>query len=299
MRYLGGKSRIGKRIADAVAPRGVWWEPFCGGLNVTRHLATRGPGLVSDAHPALIALYEAVRAGWEPPAVVSRDVYEQAKQLPDNNPLKAFCGFALSFNSKWFAGYTGAAHVQTYRKRGESEKTMRVNPVESAARVLARDMCTLQSCVLFCSDFLEVGPVSGRIETIYCDPPYEGVTSYSTGPFPHAVFWARCQEWTHAGVRVFVSEYTCPVRHEVALAIDGYRDQVRSASLRPRSAPRSPPGMGVWVWASAPAGQRSGEPSRVRVPTQQQRRDTHERRGEESADRMRFAMEAMHVGGQA
>lgn len=227
MRYLGGKFRIGKAIADAIAPRGPWWEPFCGGLNVTRHLAAYGPGVVSDAHPALIALYQAVRAGWDPPEYVSREEYAHAKSLPDENPLKAFCGFPLSFGAKWFGGYQGERHIQKYKKAGEPEQTMQVDPVRAAQRVLRSDLGKLIKCIIGQANFL-VEPVIGGFETLYCDPPYEGTTGYSTGAFDHVFFWAKCQAWARAGARVFVSEYRCPVPHELVWSTS-HTDRMRRA----------------------------------------------------------------------
>lgn len=42
MRYLGGKSKTAKMIAGVIQPRGLWWEPFCGGLSVSVQLAAYG-----------------------------------------------------------------------------------------------------------------------------------------------------------------------------------------------------------------------------------------------------------------
>lgn len=82
MQYLGGKSKIAKWLCAAIAPvrRGrEFWEPFCGGLSVSVALSESGPGLVSDANHALIALYRAVAAGWDPPSTVSEDDYKRAR----------------------------------------------------------------------------------------------------------------------------------------------------------------------------------------------------------------------------
>lgn len=200
MRYLGGKSRIAKEIAAIVAPKGLWWEPFCGGLSVSVQLAKYGPGLVSDASPALISLYQAVRDGWQPPESLSPAQYDGAKLLPDGEPLKAFAGFGCSFGGKWFAGYAkggGRNHC------GES------------ARTLAKDVAGIASASLAHCSFFERQPQPGEFEAIYCDPPYEGTTGYKgVAAFDSAAFWARCQEWASAGARVYVSEYACPVPHE-------------------------------------------------------------------------------------
>jgi DNA adenine methylase len=208
IRYLGGKSRIGKEIAAVIAPRGIWWEPFMGGANVTPHLAAFGPGIASDAHPALMAMYQAVKDGWEPPTEVSKEQWQAAKTLPDSDPLKAFCGFGLSYAGKWFGGYTGNVD------RIAHGKPCKDRPAAHLSRLLSGKLRpVLLSVTLSCFSFLAAVPEPG-IETLYCDPPYEGTTGYGQD-FDHPLFWQRCQQWSALGSRVFVSEYSCPVAHEV------------------------------------------------------------------------------------
>ena len=45
---------------------------------------------------------------------------------------------------------------------------------------------------------------------IYCDPPYEKTTGYSTSvDFDHKLFWETMRKWSENNV-VFVSEYNAP-----------------------------------------------------------------------------------------
>lgn len=63
-------------------------------------------------------------------------------------------------------------------------------------------------------DFSSVAPRSGL--ALYCDPPYAGTTGYgAVSDFDSARFWARAQEWACAGSEVYVSEYACPVPHDL------------------------------------------------------------------------------------
>jgi DNA adenine methylase len=199
MRYLGGKSNIAKELARIIQPKGLWWEPFCGGLSMSVQLAKYGPGLVSDAHPALIALYQAVRAGWQPPEAVTEADYRAARGLPDSDPMKAFIGFGCSFGGRYFEGYArntaGVADPSHFPG--------------VCSRALARDIPTLARCQIKHLSFLDQEPTPG-FDVIYCDPPYAGTTRYSTGSFDQELFWARCAQWAQAGARVFVSEYSCP-----------------------------------------------------------------------------------------
>lgn len=231
MQYLGGKSRIAKEIAAIVAPKGYWWEPFCGGLSVSVQLAKYGPGLVSDANPALIALYQAVRDGWVPPTSVSEEEYRAAKLLPDSDPRKAFAGFACSFGAKWFAGYAAEVGVRAYRKAGEPVKTMVVNKPAAGAKAIARDSAAIAACDIKHASFFDITPGEDfRPECIYADPPYAGVTGYAgVGRFDHPVFWDRCRLWADHGVRVFVSEYASPEGCAEVWS-KSHRDCMRNAS---------------------------------------------------------------------
>lgn len=198
MQYLGGKTRNAKEIAAIVAPRTLWWEPFCGGLSMSVALSEYGRGLSSDFHPALIALYQAILSGWAPPDSISEEEYKAARSLPDSDPLKAFAGFGCSFGAKYFGGYA--------RSNGR-------NFAAGAKRTLLRDLAVLRDrgVDLHHASFFDMAPVSSV--TLYCDPPYEGTQGYSTGGFDHIRFWSLCQAWVRAGSVVYVSEYNCPVAH--------------------------------------------------------------------------------------
>jgi len=227
MRYLGGKSRLSKAIAEIVnRDRGdrIFWDPFCGGLSVSVRLAEHGPGIVSDLNPALIALYQAVRDGWDPPKVLSKEEHHAAKSLPDSDPLKAFAGFGCSFGAKWFGGYA--------RSRRSCD-----DYAGATRRALLRDIPKLAGCAIEHRSFFDWTPRPLPL-VIYCDPPYAGTAGYAkTGVFPHDQFWSRCVEWERAGVPVFASEYSCPVPHRVlfekahALCISGQRPGARTERL--------------------------------------------------------------------
>jgi len=205
MQYLGGKTRLSKAIAEIVnKDRGdrIFWDPFCGGLSVSVRLAAHGPGIVSDLNPALIALYQAVRDGWDPPRVVTEDQWAAAKDLPDSDPLKAFAGFGCSFGGMWFQSYARSLKYDC-------------SFAGTSRRALLRDIPKLEGCALEHRSFFDWNPRPLPL-VIYCDPPYAGTRGYDkTGVFPHAQFWARCVAWERAGVPVFVSEFSCPVPHRV------------------------------------------------------------------------------------
>ncbi len=196
MRYMGGKSRIAKQLAEAIdrvrKPGQLVWDPFCGGLSMAVALSKNGPVWATDVNAALINMYKAVQAGWAPPTEVSKATYQAAKSLPDTDPMKAFCAVACSFAGKWFGGYalSGSRNYALNARRSLAEVT----------RVQQLDV----------GDFLSVQPQP--IECIlYLDPPYRGTTCYAGAPpFDHDLFVRRVRDWARF-THVFVSEYALPV----------------------------------------------------------------------------------------
>lgn len=215
MKYLGGKSRIAKNIADVIRPQGLWWDSFCGGLSVSVALSRYGSGVVSDSCVPLISLYKAVDSGWIPPKHVSEQDWIQAKELPDTNPLKAFIGFGCSFQGMWFKSYYGPRICPPSARH---PKGMKQDPVAGATKSLLRDVELLRSasCAICGMDFFDVKPEPDVFDCIYCDPPYANTTEYKyVGRFDHERFWSVCQEWARCNTKVYVSEIVCPVEHEV------------------------------------------------------------------------------------
>lgn len=205
MRYMGGKSRIAKQLAEVIdryrQPGQLVWDAFCGGLSMSVALSKNGPVWSTDACVPLISLYRAVQNGWDPPTEVSLEEYRAAKELPDTDPMKAFCGFGCSFGGMWFAGKAaprtaGAGSAKLYSMEG------------SSARILKRDCA--RGMHIDVVDFLAVEPQS-TAALLYLDPPYSGTQSYDgVPPFDHARFAERVGGWAQH-THVFVSEYAFPV----------------------------------------------------------------------------------------
>lgn len=217
MQYLGGKSRISHKVVaiiDMVRMGRPFWDPFCGGLSPAIALSARGRGRITDANLALISLYKAVVAGWDPPTSVTEEEYEAAKTLPDTDPRKAFIGFGCAFRGMWFKSYAQAS-------------TLLFNTTDypsRARRSLLRDIPLLarRGCYFEHLNFLDVEP-SPINQIIYLDPPYKGVSGYDGvggGTFDHEKFYERVAAWGKY-TDVFISEYQMPVG-EVVLEIDHY-----------------------------------------------------------------------------
>lgn len=200
MRYLGGKSKIGKKIAEVILKstprRELYVEPFFGGGGSFLHL---GPSftecIVSDVHEDLMLMWQAMQNGWSPPTDVTEDEY---KFLRDAEPsaLRGFVGFACSFSGKWFNGYA----------RGESNGIKREWAAESA-RNCAKIIRSLNGATVTHKSFFDLTTTSNAVA--YLDPPYASTTGYAN-TFDHVEFWKRAKSISEAGAHVFVSEYAAP-----------------------------------------------------------------------------------------
>lgn len=201
MKYLGGKHRIAKELADFMLSRcgalDDYWEPFIGGGSVFEQMAPHFlTAIGTDVHPDLIMLYKALLEGWEPPSEITEEQYKLLRDA-EPSPLRAVAGFPCSFGGKWFGGYA------------RDRTGVREDYVGEARRGLLRFAEALKGTevVFECRSYLRCYPVAESV--VYCDPPYAGTTGYAgTDPFNPLVFWDRVQYWTKdMGCHVYVSEY--------------------------------------------------------------------------------------------
>jgi DNA adenine methylase len=175
-------------------PGRAYVEPFVGGANVLARIPKGPPRLASDANAALIHMWSAVAQGWEPPSVVTRDDYERAKTLPDENPLKAFVGFGCSFAGIWFRSYafSGAR-----------------NYAGNAYRAVAKKRDGISGAIFTPVDYRKACYPEDAI--VYCDPPYAGTAGYGeVGAIDSSEFWRFFTQMSLAGRLVVVSEYAAP-----------------------------------------------------------------------------------------
>lgn len=205
MRYIGGKSKLSKRICTAVLEAGAgchtYLEPFVGGgatmATIAPHFATSYAG---DVSPDLVLMWQAVRDGWLPPESVSESEYQSMRLAPES-ALRGFVGFGCSFGGKWFGG----------RARGgfNADGTPRDHSAESsrAVRRLSEGFRGVDEIKLL--DYRDWSPGSGWV--VYADPPYDGTQGYAAaGMFNSCDFWDCMNEWTDRGAVVLVSEYNAP-----------------------------------------------------------------------------------------
>ena len=193
MRYIGGKHRIAKQLAQAILPYREgrrFLEPFCGGLSATVALQ---PDVASDASEPLIKLIEAVRSGWEPPAKI--DFYTWKENRRQNTPIGALVSHGLGFGGDWNGYYA---------------RDNRRDTTGDATRALLRKVEATRNVQFLHRSYEQVDVQYGDL--IYCDPPYAGTTNgYATGPFDSEAFWDWAK-WAGdtCGALVFISEFNGP-----------------------------------------------------------------------------------------
>lgn len=199
MRYLGGKAKVAKQIAEIIGEFRVkgqkYVEPFVGAASVFSLVP--GPKVGFDICPELISLLRAVRDGWDPPSKVTRDEYYEAKRKPGPPWLQAFIGFGCSYGGKWFGGYAS---------------TEGRNYAAEARYALLKLRPGLSGAPFFVGDFLDYY-ADGCI--IYCDPPYRGTTlPGKKAVFDYDAFWKKAASLAERNT-VLVSELTAPKDYPV------------------------------------------------------------------------------------
>lgn len=202
MQYLGGKSRIAKKIREHLVSHGAtrYVEPFVGGGAVLTVVARDFQTIVAaDAHTDLIDMYRAIQDGWTPPDVVTEEDYQRLKG-EDPSPLRTFAAFGASFGGKEWGGYARNGRGDNYARQTGN----------SLARSAKAGMFDPHVTFWAGSVFDLPMPEDLSDTVIYCDPPYAGTTGYRTGEFDSATAWDMYREWASRGAHVYVSEYSGP-----------------------------------------------------------------------------------------
>lgn len=214
MQYFGGKQRIARRVANFINelnPK-FYLEPFCGSCNVGC-LVEAEYRVFSDVHPQLIAMWQHVMIGWEPPTTITEDDYRAAQNGELSDYLTGFIGFACSYSGKWFGGYAR-------NNRGD-------NFAEQGARSLLRkrELLRASTCEFVQCSYIESIIALPEADVIYCDPPYSQTTKYNGTPdFNSDKFWENIRTHSKTGKSVIVSEYLAPADFSVCLSIDSFTE---------------------------------------------------------------------------
>lgn len=195
MRYLGGKSRLAKKLVPLMQPGQypAYYEPFVGSASVATEVGrgTNIPLHLSDVHPDLILMWKALQDGWEPPCIITEEEYRAMKHEPPS-AMRGFAGFGSSYSGKFFGGYARDSGGRCYASESRKSLLKKIKSLQNANFTL----CSYKDLTL------EAGSL------VYCDPPYAKTTGY-THDFDSKSFW----EWVfdhRESCTIFVSEYTAP-----------------------------------------------------------------------------------------
>ena len=241
MKYLGGKQRLGKKVApvlhalwDPVKHDKGYLEPFCGSLGVFQHMTELPKArtiVANDYHPDLIEMWREVQKGtFEPPSSVSEAQYNEAKELPSPNAMKSFIGFGMSFGGRFFGAF---APNYLGNKKEDFRKEM-VNSLNRIGPKIRRPKVKFTN-----SKYQSLRPTQ---KLIYCDPPYEyskypikyriGVKEYDV--FDNEKFWVIMRKWSETNL-VVISEVNAPSDFVAIWDADTYRSAAQSKKTRFKS----------------------------------------------------------------
>lgn len=204
MRYLGGKTRLARRLVDTMIARSgvdpartTIVDGCCGAGSVSVRMVKAGfrRVVMFDGHPAIVGLWRALFDGWQPPMRVTEDEYKAVKHGPrdPSDPMTGFCMTGVTFAGKPWDSYARSSDRASYAAQ--------------SARSLLRKIAVLRGRASVRLSRHEVFKTY-RGAVHYVDPPYEGTTGYEiTG----GDVWATARRWARDGAAaVFVSEYSGP-----------------------------------------------------------------------------------------
>ena len=193
MKYMGSKNRIAKYILPIMIKearrKGIvtWIEPFVGGANMIDKVPSEFKRIGIDNNEYLIDFLKSIQSGWTPPVHISSDEYFEIKQNKDKDKtMTLWAGICCSYGGKWFGGYINDYKENRRLKNGRLPN----HQIESRNGVLKQ--ANLINGVVFLHDSYERCTKAQNC-VIYCDPPYQGTTSYKTGTFDHNKFWEWCR----------------------------------------------------------------------------------------------------------
>jgi DNA adenine methylase len=179
----------------------LYYEPFVGGANMIDKIKCE-KRVGNDIHKELIALFNQVKTGWQPPLHITEDEYNSVRDNKENYPdyYVGLVGFNATFGSKYFGGYA----------RGfKADKVTPRDIPNEALRNLIKQIPSINDVEFLCGDYLKNEYAYCENSVIYCDPPYQGTTKYATDTFDYDSFWNWCRKMSEKNI-IFVSEYNAP-----------------------------------------------------------------------------------------
>lgn len=210
MKYTGSKARISKEITkifnEIIEENKIvnYIEPFVGGANVIENIVCENR-YGFDNNEYVIALWNALLNGYNPPSFISRDEWYNVKNNFDSFSKEyiGLVGICASYNGCWFTSYGGFAIRRT---NGHKEEYYR-----QAVNNIKNQLPKLKDVKFSVKNYLDLKIDKINNCLIYCDPPYQqGKNRYKEGnKFNHDEYW----DWVRKiSLNNFVicSEYFAP-----------------------------------------------------------------------------------------
>lgn len=216
MRYFGGKERISKPLSlflnEQLTDDQPFVDLFCGSCNVISKINSDRIRIANDRHKYLIAMWQALKNGYELPQDLTKEQYLNIKRNLDDDPaLSGFVGFGCSFGGKWFGGYAN---------------TPGRNYCLNAYNSTMKKFSNLQDVQFYNNDYSNF--ILPDNSLIYCDIPYKNTTQYckkEVGVFDHDKFY----EWVGKNSKrydIYISEYAenVPLGYEIVWKVESKQD---------------------------------------------------------------------------
>ncbi len=200
MKYMGSKNRIAKHLLPIMLAEAennkitTWIEPFVGGANMIDKVPDIYKRVGYDLNDHVIHALIDIRDNVEslPEFFTAEDRVYWKNQNPQS--LKSWACIVTSFGADLNGGYA--------REKGSDETTFcgygKRNAIKQSPKI--------QNVQFICDSYENLDFTNALI---YCDPPYQGTTSYKTGAFDHEKFFDWCRQQAKKNI-VFVSEYNAP-----------------------------------------------------------------------------------------
>ena len=202
MRYIGGKTKIGKEIAKVLKSYlsdkiTTYIEPFCGMLGVMKHMTNSGDidYVASDISEDIILLWNSVKDNSFQYTEINRELYYDLKKS-EPSALRAFAGYGCSY---------GGAFFNTFEEfRGDNNRRNDITAYNSLYKIDIQDIKFIHS------DYKHLKVNENCL--VYCDPPYKKTAQEFGGnsSFNSEEFWDTMRLWRSQGITVIISEYEAP-----------------------------------------------------------------------------------------
>jgi DNA adenine methylase len=216
-------------ITKNLTPSRSYVEPFCGGLNIIRHIH-HPRRIANDSNSLLQKMWRSIQTGeFKQDDFYTREKYEDIKRdyqsggTKYSDAEKAFAGYTCSWRGIFFHSFnTSNTQKREYQKLA-SYRVLNGVSYSSKEKSVGLEGITFKSV-----DYKELYIPEGSI--VYCDPPYRNCNSdsYSVDKsFDYAEYYLWLIQ-TACSSEVYVSELSMPEEHFEVVWSKDFTHQLKS-----------------------------------------------------------------------